>query len=206
MPYRGLPLVCERCGETFTRPPSLKRHLAERRCPGRAIVPARPKPRSLPAEVLDVSPTSRSETVAAKALPERPVRSKGRSLVRIGANKMPAARVNSFWRRPAGMVDGEWPPSWSEPQADSAWRRDVWAKFSPEYRNRLLAERAGTAFTIRTPDVSDEVILWSKYHARKALATRLDAGIGTERERIAFEAGLREYDADYHRIRAHRKS
>jgi hypothetical protein len=44
------------------------------------------------------------------------------------------------------------------------------------------------------------VILWSQYHALKALATRLDAGIGTERERIAFEAGLRAYNANYDRI------
>jgi hypothetical protein len=82
----------------------------------------------------------------------------------------------------------------------------VWNEFPPEYRNRLLAARAGVAFTVRPPLASDKVILYSQYHALKALATRLDAGIGTERERIAFEAGLREYDANYDRVRAQRKS
>lgn len=50
------------------------------------------------------------------------------------------------------------------------------------------------------------MILLSQYHALKALATRLDAGVATERERVAFEAGLPEYDANYDRIRAQRKS
>ena len=206
MPYRGLPLVCERCGQTFTRPPSLKRHLAERRCPGRAALSAQPKPRSLRAEILDVTP-SRSEIVPAMPLPERPARSEGRSLVRISANKIPAATLASFGgSRPAGMADGDGPPSWWEPQADPRWRLDVWTKFPPDYRNRLVAQRAGAAFSIRPPEATDKVILSSQYHALKALATRLDAGLGTERERVAFEAGLREYDANYNRIRAQRKS
>jgi hypothetical protein len=81
----------------------------------------------------------------------------------------------------------------------------VWTRFPPEYRDRLLAARAGAAFTIRPPEALDKAILYSQYHALKALATRLDAGIGTERESVAFEAGLREYDANYDRVRAQRK-
>jgi hypothetical protein len=104
------------------------------------------------------------------------------------------------------LTDAEAPPPWWEPQADPSWRLDVWANFSPEYRKRLVAESASAALAIRTPDASDKVILSSQYHALKALATRLDAGIGTDRERDAFEAGLREYDANYDRIRARRKS
>jgi hypothetical protein len=52
----------------------------------------------------------------------------------------------------------------------------------------------------------DAVTLWSQYHALKALAVRLDGGIGTETERAAFEAGLREYDANFDRVRAQRKA
>jgi len=186
MPYKGLPLVCERCGRTFTRPPSLKRHLAEGRCPGREIVPARPRPRSTHAEI-----------VPANFLPGRPTQSEGCALVRIGANKGAV---------PALMPNGDRPPAWWEPQADSEWRLDVWTRFPPEYRNRLLAVRVGAAFTIRPPEASNKAILYSQYHALKALATRLDAGIGTERERIAFEAGLKEYDVNYDHIQAQRKS
>ena len=161
MPYKGPPLVCERCGQTFTRPPSLERHLAERRCPSWAIIPARSKPRSL-----------RAEIVPAKLLPERSARSEASGLVRIGTNKN---------ARPVVMPDGDGPPSWWEPQADSGWRMDLWTKFPPEYRNRLLAARAGAAFAIRPPGASDKVILSSQYHALKALAPRLDAGIGTKK-------------------------
>jgi hypothetical protein len=81
----------------------------------------------------------------------------------------------------------------------------VWARFPADYCNRLLVQRAGAAFTIRPPDAKAEVVLWSQYHALKALAVRLDAGIGTERERAAFGAGLREYNANYDRITAQRK-
>jgi len=60
------------------------------------------------------------------------------------------------------------------------------------------------AFTIRT-QATDATILKSQYYALKALATRLDTGIGTERERVAFGAGLREYNANFDRI-ARRKA
>jgi len=185
-------IVCGRCGASFSRLSSLKRHRAERRCPGRAaLVPASPRLRRLEAiraEVLDVTPT-RSEIVPAKLTPARP----GRALV-----QGPIFRPDS--------LDGEGPPSWWEPQADPEWRRTVWAGFPADYRNGLLAVRVGAAFTIRPPDGEAEVILWSQYHALKALATRLDAGIGTERERASFGAGLREYNANYDRIAAQRKA
>jgi len=80
----------------------------------------------------------------------------------------------------------------------------VWAGYPADYRSQLLAARAGAAFTIRPPDATDKVIIWSQYHALKALAVRLDAGIGTERDRAMFEAGLREYNANYDSIRARR--
>jgi hypothetical protein len=189
MPYSGLPLVCERCGQTFTRPPSLKRHSVDGRCPGRAIVPAKPRlprPEPIRAKVLDVTP-ARSQIVSVPSLLFPPKRSPRITLA-------------------PDLRDAERPPSFWEPQADEEWRIRQWNRFPADYRSRLLAERAGTAFTIRAPQAKDEVILRSQYHALKALATRLDAGIGTERERAAFEAGLREYDANYDRIRAQRKS
>jgi hypothetical protein len=74
--------------------------------------------------------------------------------------------------------------------------------FPASYRNRLLAERVDAVFSARPPQATDATILWSQYHALKALATRLDAGIATERERVAYEAGLREYNANFDRIRA----
>jgi hypothetical protein len=104
------------------------------------------------------------------------------------------------------LRDAERPPDWWETQADEDWRVRQWNVFDSDYRNRLLAQRADAAFTIHPPNAPGAVILWSQYHALKALATRLDAGIGPERERVAFEVGLREYDANYDRIRAQRKS
>ena len=56
-------------------------------------------------------------------------------------------------------------------------------------------------FTIRAPELPDRVILWGQYHALKALAIRLDAGIGTERDYQMFEAGLREYNQNFNRVR-----
>jgi hypothetical protein len=146
-----------------------------------ALVLAEPRPEPIRAakpEVLDVTPT-RAEIVPAKPFSARP------------AHPVPILRASE---------DG--PPSWWEPQADEEYRCKMWAGFPVEYRNQLLAQRAGAAFTIRLPDATDKAILWSQYHALKALAVRLDAGIGSERERAAFEAGLREYDANYDRIRA----
>jgi len=101
--------------------------------------------------------------------------------------------------------NGDGPPSWWEPQADPGWRQNVWAGFPSDYKSRLLAARAGAAFTIRSPQATDATVLWSQFYALKALATRLDAGIGTDRERVSFEIGLREYNVNYDRI-AQRKT
>ncbi len=185
MAYTGPRVVCGRCGQSFARPADRRRHRAERRCPGRggqsrAIVPARPKPiRAVKPEIIDVVP-ARSEIVPAKARPARP--------------------------GPVLAASRDGPPAWWEPQADPEWRRSVWAGFPADYRNRLLAERAGAAFTIRPPDAADKTILWSQYYALKVLATRLDARIATARERVSFEAGLAEYNANFDRIRARRKA
>jgi hypothetical protein len=108
--------------------------------------------------------------------------------------------------RPAQILSGERPPSWWEPQADEDWRRNVWSGFPADYRNQLVAQRAGAVLSVRSPEATDGVILWSQYHALKALATRLDAGIGSERERVAFEAGLKEYNRNFERVRAQRKA
>lgn len=144
------------------------------------------RPGTTRSEVLDVTP-SRSEIIPAS----RPILpTKGSPLHILTPD----------------LADAEAPPSWWEPQAERNWRIRQWNAFSADYRNRLLAQRAGTAFSIRPPKATDEVILWSQYHALKALATRLDAGIGTERERVSFEAGLREYNTNFDRIRAQRKS
>ncbi len=145
--------------------------------------------------MVDVTPARTEIVRATRPAPHaRPVQTETRI---VAARPKPRA---------AEILSGERPPSWWEPQADEDWRRNIWAGLSADYRNRLLAERLGAAFTIRAPEALDEVTLWSQYHALKALATRLDAGIGTERERVAFEAGLREYDANFDRIRAQRKA
>jgi len=152
-------------------------------------VPVNPKP-----EILDITPI-RSAIV-------RPSRGYASARRIQGETRIVTAKP----RHERLDVSGEAPPSWWEPQADPAWRSSIWVRFPADYRNQLLAQRAGAVFSIRPPDSTDRVILWSQYHALKALATRLDAGIGTERERVAFEAGLREYNANYDRIRAQRKA
>lgn len=48
-------IVCKRCGQTFSRPSSLRRHRAERRCPSPAK-PALARSQAIRGEVLDVTP------------------------------------------------------------------------------------------------------------------------------------------------------
>ncbi len=183
MPYKGPPLICRSCGKSFTRPASLVRHHDERRCSGQgqsrqvAIVPARAKPRPIRAEIVDVAP-AQTEIVRA-ARPAAPARSAQ------AEERIVTARPKL---RAAEIAFGERPPTWWEPQADEDWRRNVWAGFPDDYRQQLLARRAGAAFSIRPPEAPDQVILWSQYHALKALATRLDAGIGG---RVAESVGQR---------------
>lgn len=59
---------------------------------------------------------------------------------------------------------------------------------------------------VQRPQLTDAVVLRSQYHALMALAIRLDAGVGTEREQAAFEAALRGYNANYDRIAAGKNS
>jgi hypothetical protein len=112
-------------------------------------------------------------------------------------------------------VEREAPPSWWALEMPEEWRRSAWAHFPAEIRNQILAERAGrpapnrpaaAAERIQPPDPLNTVILWSQYYALKALAVRLDGGIGMEAERTAFEAWLREYHANFDRLRAQRKA
>lgn len=189
MPYKGPPVVCRFCGQSFTRPESLVRHLDGRRCSGRssAIIPAkraRPArvdaPRAIQGEVLDVTP-SRLEIVPARreSAPPRPV------LARSGDE-----------------------PSWFQskfPQDAKAMRWRERDEGSREFYRKAHAAMQG--ITVRRPDgVEDSATLWEQFHFLKALAVRLDAGRGTERDRSIFEVGLREFNANYDRIRAQRKA
>jgi hypothetical protein len=102
-------------------------------------------------------------------------------------------------------LHAERPPSWWEPQADEDWRCGQWARFSVEYRAELVRRRLGPPFALRRRDEADAATLWEQYHFLKALAVRLDAGRGTEPDRVMFEAGLREYNTNFDRI-AQRKT
>lgn len=88
------------------------------------------------------------------------------------------------------------PPAWFEQAVRPATRRAMWIETPPDERERLCAQRS--AFTVRAPD---DVTLLSQFHMLKALAVRLDAGIGTERDRALFEVGLRQYDVTFERVR-----
>jgi hypothetical protein len=113
---------------------------------------------------------------------------------------------------PAGLRR-EIPPSWWATEMPEEWRRSAWAHFPAEIRNQILAERAGrpapnrpaaAAERIQPPDPLNTAILWSQYYALKALAVRLDAGLGTEGDRIAFERWLRVYDGMFEHVRSRR--
>jgi len=72
---------------------------------------------------------------------------------------------------------------------------------TPELRTRIeekIRELRGRH--VLAPPV-DGVTLWEQYHLLRAIAARLDAGRGTEQDRAMFEAGLREYNTNYARIR-----
>lgn len=89
-----------------------------------------------------------------------------------------------------------------EPEGDENCRVKMPNQLSPYDGSGLMLDEGEGAFTIDVKEANDEVTLWSQYHALKALATRLDAGCGTERDRVMFEAILREYNGHYDRVRA----
>lgn len=186
-------VFCEKCNHRCANRAAMYRHV-EKKHPtfwkrvsgtGTGIIPfpvpsARPQtPQARPRPVLDVLLES-AEIVRAPRPQARPLR----------------ILVSS--------EDG--PPAWWEPNGEETWRREAWELLAPDYRRQLLAQRAGVAFSIRSPDTEDSVTLWSQYRALQAFAIRLDAGVGTERERVAFEAGLLEYNSNFERIRAQRKA
>ena len=107
-------------------------------------------------------------------------------------------------------------PGFAPRQALGLARPRPSAIFDPDGSGQVWDESLGrwvlpgaesAPLSVHPPEaMDDEVLVWSQYYALKALATRLDAGIATERERVAFEAGLREYNANYDRLRAQRKA
>ncbi len=191
-----MPIQCEKCGARVASRAALPGHYRKAHPRTRQRRPGRVQNKGM-----DISPIqSQIVPYGRGSAPARPVRERVGTLTeaeiitRFGVVRS----ARSVQARPASNGDG--PPSWWEPQASEDWRGDQWAAFPADYRNRILAQRAGAAFTIRAPRAADATILWSQYHALKALATRLDAGIATERERGAFVAGLREYNVNYDRI------
>ena len=203
---------CEKCGARVASRAALAGHFRRAHSRGRkarrsvALVPAKrasERPEPIRAEVLDVTPVQSEIVPLSRALtPPIPVSAE----TRIIPKPKPRLAVSHF--------GGDGPPVWWFPREVD--RRERWARLSPECRVLILRDheprlresnlpggalvRAGVAFTIRPPEATDATILFSQYHALKALATRLDAGIGTEREREAFEAGLREYNQNFDRI------
>jgi hypothetical protein len=196
MSYKGTPVICRFCGESFTRPASLVRHLDERRCPGKlaraglarqvAIVPAKPR-------VTDASSILRADIVDAA-----PVRSE---IVRFERDAAPARRV-------LARSDSE--PEWYSFEFPQDAKRTPWQKLKAEqreyYQSRHTAVERSKVSLPQRPDEMDSVTLWEQYHFLKAIAVRLDAGRGTQRDREMFEAGLREYNANYDRTLAKRKA
>jgi hypothetical protein len=190
MPYKGPTVICRFCGQPFTRPSSLVRHLDESRCPGQlaktgqsyqvAIVPTKPRLVQAPirAKIIDVTPV-RSEIVRSSR-----EAALGRSI----------------------LAKSEPEPDWFAREFSQDAKAEPWFKRDGE--NRGYYERAHAAMERsnvslpRRPNETDSVTLWEQYHFLKAIAVRLDAGRGTERDRKMFEAGLPEYNANYDRILA----
>lgn len=161
------------------------------------IVPAKPRPVH---RARESTPARRDEAQIAPARKEEEALTQGvphnyRGVQRSGY-QMPGSSVS--------LLATETPPSWFEPQATLEYRQSMWGGLDSAYKNRLLAQRPGA--TLRTPETACEETLWEQYHFLKALTVRLDVGLGTERDRAMFEAGLREYNANYDRIRAQRKA
>ena len=170
---------CEKCGARVSSLAALPGHY--RRAHGRvrrsiALVPVKPKPRPIRAEVLDVTPV-RSE------------------IVRL---EREASLVGPILAR------SEPEPEWFARHFPQDARAVPWRKRDEENREYYRAQRAAMEGSIvslaRRPEETDAVALWEQFYFLKALAMRLDAGRGTERDRAMFEAGLREYNANFDRI------
>lgn len=190
-------VTCGKCGARLASKAALPGHFRRAHSKGRkvrrlaldnpkfpslALVPVKarpPRPGAIRAEVLDVTPT-RSQIV--------PVARVNRAPAHLG-EIVPVSRPVSPKRRSSLSPDGKF---WWE--REKIKRSFVLETAAPQMK------QAGAAFTIRPPQATNDVILRSQFHALKALAVRLDAGIGSERERAAFEAGLREYNKNFDRI------
>jgi hypothetical protein len=140
----------------------------------------------------------------------RRVRPSGVRVPPVGARSLSARGVSVPSRpgAPAGLRR-EIPPSWWATEMPDEWRRSAWAHFPVEVRKQILADgrgRPAPAATgrISSPDPLDAAALWSLYEALKALAVRLDVGLGTEEDRIAFERWLHVYDGMFERVRSRR--
>ena len=83
---------------------------------------------------------------------------------------------------------------WWLPFETEAYRRERWARLSPEYRSQVERDHQpklhgvsnlpgasvmglpGASLSLRQPDEADAVTLREQYYFLKALAVRLDAG------------------------------
>jgi hypothetical protein len=76
---------------------------------------------------------------------------------------------------------------------------------APEFRVQIESKIRELRGQLTKPMPADSLTLFEQYHVLKALAARLEAGRGTERDRVMFEAGLREYNLNYDSICGQRK-
>lgn len=169
MPYTGPPVVCEGCGASFSRPSSLRRHQARRRCPGRVRVPVNQKGSG--------GAQFRETTLATRVPAVRRV-----------------LQVRTIDTEPRIVANKEW----SE--------LPVPVKSKPPKQGYQMPGSAFGALSDVSPLMMDEVLLRSQYHALKAWATRLDAVIGNDRDKTGFEAALSEYNQNFERVRAKRRT
>lgn len=190
MAYRGPRVVCERCGSTFSRPSDLRRHLRKGRCPGRALHLAKRKYRAVRAEIIEVRPIS-SEIVPAAhpVVPAWPILVSKRAIVGA-APRLAPARVHDEKFAEAARLETDMGRSMS---------------MTPQLRVQIESKIRELRGQVTKPMPADSLTLFEQYHFLKALAARLDAGRGTERDRFMFEEGLREYDLNYDSIFARRK-
>lgn len=202
MSYEGPPVRCRSCGQSFTRPESLVRHLDGRRCLGRIVKASRSRPARLPGQVAIV-PAKPRLPIRAEVLDVTPVRAE---IVPVTAGTAPARPI---------LARSEPEPDWFAREFPQEVAKLPWRKRDEENRDYFRSQHAAWARAAvehsksslpRRPDEADLVTLWEQYHFLKAVAVRLDAGRGTEWDREMFDAGLREYNANYDRIGAQSKA